>query len=47
MSKVLENKKKTKLTSHKKKGVDMAAYAGKVKAFKHVDAKTYQQKIRE
>ncbi len=47
MGKVIENKKKTKLSSRKKKGVDMTAYAGKVKAFQNVDAKAYQQKIRE
>ena len=47
MGKVIENKKKTKLSSRKKKGVDMTAYAGKVKAFQNVDANAYQQTIRE
>ncbi len=47
MGKVLEKNKTTKLSVRKKKGVDMAPYAGKIKAFQHVDAKAYQQKIRE
>jgi hypothetical protein len=47
MGKVSENKKSTKLASRKKKGVNMTPFAGKVKAFKHVDAIAYQQKIRE
>lgn len=47
MGKVTENKKNTKLSNRKKKSVNMTPYAGKVKAFQHVDAKAYQQKIRE
>ena len=47
MGKVLDKKKKTKLSSRKKKGVDMTAYAGKIKAFQNVDAIVYQQKIRD
>jgi hypothetical protein len=47
MGKAIVHKKKTSLYSRKKKGVDMSAYAGKVKAFRNVDAKEYQQKIRE
>ncbi len=47
MGKVLEKKKNPKLSSRKKKGVNMTPYAGKVKAFQNVDALGYQQKIRE
>lgn len=47
MGKVTGHKKKTNLSGRKKKGVDMSAYAGKVKAYRDVDAKAYQQKIRE
>jgi hypothetical protein len=47
MGKVITNKKKPNLSSRKKKAVDMNAYAGKVKAYRDVDAKAYQQKIRE
>lgn len=47
MGKVLANKKKITLSSRKKKGVNMIAYAGKVKSFQNVDAKAYQKKIRE
>ena len=43
----IDNKKKAKLSTRKKKGVDMTAYAGKIKAFQNIDAKFYQQKIRE
>jgi hypothetical protein len=40
------DKKQTKLPIRKKKGVDMAPFAGKVKAFKKIDGLSYQKKIR-
>lgn len=46
MGKAIETKKKTKLSRHKKKGVDMTAYAGKVKAFQNVDGSAHQKKTR-
>lgn len=45
MSKTFENKK-PKISVRKKKGVDMSAYTGKVKAFKNLNALLYQKKIR-
>ena len=47
MGKIVEKKKNPKLTSRKKKGVNMTPYSGKVKVFQNLDALGYQQKIRE
>lgn len=47
MGKIFEQKGKSKLSGRKKKGVDMKPYAGKVKAFRNIDALAYQKKIRE
>ncbi len=45
MSKTTD-KKKVIRSNRKQKGVDMGAYAGKVKAFKKIDGLSYQKKIR-
>ena len=46
MGKVITKNKKTPNTS-KKKAIDMKLFLGKVKAFRDVNALTYQKKSRE
>jgi len=47
MAKTTYGKQRSKLTSRRKKAVNMRPYAGKVKAFQNINGLAYQKKIRE